>query len=455
MQTIDHLAQVAGISLVSGIWQGFLLAAGVWLCLRLVPRTSAALRFAVWIGVFAIVAFLPLIESQLRVQPSGSIAALQTFQIDARLSLVIIALWAAFSLFRAADLAIHAIRLWTIVKRSTPVMDTTCAALLSDGRRTIALCTSTEVDRPSVIGFFAPHILIPARLFKQLSSSELKQIVLHEVEHLRRRDDWLNLLQKLSLILFPLNPILIWVERRLCFERELACDDGVLRRTRAPRAYATCLTNLAERGLNHRTLSLALGALGIAGPTRQSELARRIFRILSREATLSPLGVRALTGALAMGLAGGAAGLAHYPHLISFVPAPSSRDAAKLSLPTTRFNTPARSENVVYRATQHPRATLLSASFPEPALLVPAGKKSLRARKRPPIAAPTLERNLQLKASVTVPNRLDIESEAWIVLSSWSEADRPRLVLPVATQILSVPHYAAVPTEGGWLIIQL
>ncbi len=88
--------------------------------------------------------------------------------------------------------------------------------------------------------------------------------MLHEVGHLRRADDWINLLQKLSLVVFPLNPMLMWIERRLCLERELACDDDVLRLTKAPKAYATCLTNLAERRLEPQSGGVVAGRLGKA-----------------------------------------------------------------------------------------------------------------------------------------------------------------------------------------------
>ena len=76
--------------------------------------------------------------------------------------------------------------------------------------------------RPSVLGFFRPRILVPPELLKALSPRELRQVVVHEMEHLHRADDWTNLLQKVGLVLFPLNPVLLWVERRLCAERELA-----------------------------------------------------------------------------------------------------------------------------------------------------------------------------------------------------------------------------------------
>ena len=99
-----------------------------------------------------------------------------------------------------------------------PVPDGLKALLMHNGHP-VALCASDEVARPSVLGFFRPRILAPPALLDQLSEAELKQVILHEMEHLHRGDDWTNLLQKLALVLFPLNPALAWVERRLCAER--------------------------------------------------------------------------------------------------------------------------------------------------------------------------------------------------------------------------------------------
>ena len=57
-------------------------------------------------------------------------------------------------------------------------------------------------------------------MFAKLTLPELRQVVLHECEHLRRRDDWMNLLQKIALAMFPLNLPMLWVDRRLSLERE-------------------------------------------------------------------------------------------------------------------------------------------------------------------------------------------------------------------------------------------
>ena len=179
------------------------------------------------------------------------------------------------------------------------------------------LCTTGKLDRPSVIGFLAPRILIPDWLYARLTPGELEQVVLHEAEHLRRRDDWTNLFQKLALVLFPLNPALAWIEGRLCREREMACDEGVVHRTQAPHAYAECLTSLAERGLQRRRAqALSLGAF-----ERRPELVRRVYSILARKQVLHPLAARALVGIAGCSLLIASVELARCPQVVAFVPA--------------------------------------------------------------------------------------------------------------------------------------
>ncbi len=186
MQGVESASRLVANSFVSGIWQGVVLAAGVGICLRLVPRTTATVRFAIWTAVFAVLAVLSLVHVYgLRV---GGVAAGNTavVRVDVRWSFAIAALWAAVSLVRGVKLAMSAVRLRTIWKRAVPVVGYE-AMLAAAGVRGVELCTSKDVDRPSVIGFFSPRILVPEELFAELPVEELEQVVLHEAGHLRRR----------------------------------------------------------------------------------------------------------------------------------------------------------------------------------------------------------------------------------------------------------------------------
>ena len=89
----------------------------------------------------------------------------------------------------------------------------------------------------------------------------MNTILLHELAHLRRRDDWTNLVQKILGALLFFHPAVWWIEKKLALEREMACDDLVLASTTSPRAYAECLVSLAEKSFLRRGLALAQAAV--------------------------------------------------------------------------------------------------------------------------------------------------------------------------------------------------
>jgi len=324
-------AQAAAPAAVAALWQSAAIAIALVLCLRLAPRVSAAHRFATWAAGFAVVASLPFIPllahfgDGCAAAPLAAGGARPWLELDSRWGFVIAALWLAASIFRAAELVFQSLRLRRLWKAATPVeTEGNLRTLLvaASPAQPIEICTTRDLDRPSVIGFLAPRILIPEWLFSRLTPGELEQVVLHEAEHLRRRDDWTNLLQKFLLVLFPLNPSLAWMERQLCREREMACDEGVVRRTQAPRAYAACLTALAERGLQQRELLRRAQALSLGAFERRPELVHRVHSILRRKQALHPLAAGALVSVLGCGLVVGSVELARSPQLVAFVAAP-------------------------------------------------------------------------------------------------------------------------------------
>ena len=315
----------------------------------------------------------------------------------------------------------------------------------------------------------------------------MQQVVLHEAEHLRRGDDWTNLFQKLGLVLFPLNPALWWIERRLCQEREMACDDGVVRATRAPRAYATCLASLAERGLQRRAEALSLGAW-----QRRSELVQRVHRILRHRNTLHPIATRSLLGVLGCGLLFGSVELARCPQLIAFAPAQdaeNSQTIATIQVPAepARFinaaATPLRkaaSATHGFRASQsrphvaynaQPRGTFASYVAAEG-----MASSSVLASGSP--------RQITKVAFADSPSA-SVSEQQWIVLTAWQQVqttssaarqiadydtgeitEQPsgqvsgqitvtRLIFKILPAGSTSAQPAAVPVRSDWFVIQL
>ena len=434
LHAISFLSAAAVSALFSAIWEGTVLAGCVVLCLRLLPGLSAAARSVVWMNVFLLLVLLQVLPFLGEHGATGNAVHHSPFQLDVLWSVVIAGVWAMLSLWRGAHLILSAIRLHGLATRATPVHpDAALRALLQDrtgsgkAGRPVEPCTSAEVERPSVFGFLRPRILLPPALLERLTAPELQQVVLHEIEHLRRRDDWTNLLQKMGLVLFPLNPALLWVERRLCAERELACDDRVLRSSFGRKAYAICLTRMAEYSMLRRSLSLVLGAW-----ERQSELARRVHRILRRpNESVSGRQAMVLTGSLILGVLAGAIVLARSPQLVSFAPLKQSTVQAR-SMPAADF----REANL---RELRGSATLVKAVMPEGPFRTPYTLNHTR------ITAP--------KRSVR-QHRVLPDQPAWVVLTEWGDAEPPpHLVIAVVQDNRS--SYAAVAIANGWLIVQI
>jgi len=452
MTTLTHLSALAAGSLIAAVWESLVLAAIVALCLRLLPGITAAARSLVWSAAMLVVVALPFVHL-----PGTAVApATHQLHLDERVSLALACLWAAFSLLRAAQLLQSAIYLRKLARSAEPLAVAPEIAALLAHTRPVALCVSAQVDRPSVAGFLSPRILLPAALLPKLTAAELQHIVLHEMEHLRRRDDWTNLLQKLSLVLFPLNPVLLWIERRLCLERELACDDQVMRATNARKAYAACLASLAEHSLVRRGVSLALGAW-----ERQSELVRRVHRILRRSPNEMGRRQVAVTVSLMLcGLLAGADVLAHTPQLVSFgpavteaqlAPAPTQLIGGHISLAKAILTAPqvapgklrfARgTASAVSQVPQNQRGFTRRGTLLRVDQTIPGTpRKQLILQRAEPVA--------EGSAVETAYDSTTQDSRPMVVMVTWTTT---AYGAPQASQFA----YAAVPTRNGWLFVQL
>jgi len=158
--------------------------------------------------------------------------------------------------------------------------------------RQTQLLVSSHIAAPMSLGFLNPAILIPQALLDTLSDSELEHVVLHELGHLRRRDDWTNLAQKLIEAMLPIQPAIYWIGHRMSLEREMACDDWVIAATGTVEPYAASLTRVAELSQWARAGILAAGATG-----NRSQLFSRVHHMLDRtrnpapKLAIAPLGV--------------------------------------------------------------------------------------------------------------------------------------------------------------------
>ncbi len=110
--------------------------------------------------------------------------------------------------------------------------------------RAIRLLESSIVRVPTVIGWIAPVVLVPASALSGLSSSQLEALLAHELAHIRRHDYLVNVLQSAVETLLFYHPAVWWISHRVRIEREHCCDDAAIDVCGDRAGYAAALATL-------------------------------------------------------------------------------------------------------------------------------------------------------------------------------------------------------------------
>ncbi len=266
---LNGIAQASTVQIVDCLVEGTLVAIFTGSVLSVIRRQNSVTRFAVWFSALMAIATLPLFVGSFGPHVVPFAATVRpAVTLPGTWALYLFGTWLAISAWQLAGVGRGLWHLYTLRKNCVTIDPATLHPLLQNtlarnqSPRQIALCTSDLTQVPTALGLVKPAIVIPAWVMRELSPAELNQILLHEIAHLRRWDDWTNLAQKLVKAFLFFHPAVWWIERKVSLEREMACDDAVLAETASPRAYAECLAHLAEKTLIQRSIALAQAALG-------------------------------------------------------------------------------------------------------------------------------------------------------------------------------------------------
>ena len=283
---LSHLARAS--------LEGAVLAAGVWLVCRALPRMSPGVRALLWWCVAAkfVVALVWLTPIGVPVLPRAAAEAPAAVAAAPPLSpppaagaaarpafprapgsgapeipwtAVLVGAWTlglGISLLRTVQ---GGRRTRAVVARSLPA-DPELRAVLRElstrlaSRRTVDVRVSAEVESPVIVGVRRPVILVPAPGFAALSPDQQRMALCHELAHLRRGDLWLGCVPAAAERCFFFHPLARLAAREYAFWREAACDEAVLTTLGAsPQSYGRMLLAL---GVSRRTA--AFSAAGAA-----------------------------------------------------------------------------------------------------------------------------------------------------------------------------------------------
>ena len=131
--------------------------------------------------------------------------------------------------------------------------------------RKIQLGFSHHSNGPVTFGWMEPIIIMPFAILNQLSTQEIKFILMHEMAHIIRHDFLVHFVIEIVQLILCFNPFSYYFSSVIQLEREKACDEWVVANTKSPLPYTKALYQLATFNYrNGNKLSLAAVEKGSA-----------------------------------------------------------------------------------------------------------------------------------------------------------------------------------------------
>ncbi|HEV3154047.1 MAG TPA: M56 family metallopeptidase [Candidatus Baltobacteraceae bacterium] len=152
---------------------------------------------------------------------------------------IALCVWLAGAAFSVLRIVLGVLKLRQVRMRARLV------GVRSTPRGDVAVLNADAFSVPVALGYRKPAIVLPSSVLRLDGTADVEQVVLHELEHLRRFDDVTSLLQSVCVCVFWFNPFLRYIAHRAAIEREMACDEAVVARTGKRVRYATTLWKVA------------------------------------------------------------------------------------------------------------------------------------------------------------------------------------------------------------------
>ncbi len=145
--------------------------------------------------------------------------------------------------------------------------------------RDIPVYSTAFLRSPIIVGLFKPCIYLPIHLISDYNESDLRYMLLHELQHYKHHDAIASYLMNLTGVVYWFNPLVWYALREMRNDREVACDISVLKMLEedAYADYGNTLINFAEKiSLTPFPFSAGLGG-------NMKQMKRRILNIASYE----------------------------------------------------------------------------------------------------------------------------------------------------------------------------
>ena len=145
--------------------------------------------------------------------------------------------------------------------------------------KNIPVYSTAFLKSPIIAGLLKPCIYLPIHLISDYNESDMRYMLLHELQHYKYKDAIGSFLMNLAGVIYWFNPLVWYALKEMRNDREVACDTSVLKMLEkdAYEDYGNTLINFAEKV----SLSPFPFAAGLGGNMEQMK--RRIINIASYE----------------------------------------------------------------------------------------------------------------------------------------------------------------------------
>ena len=198
---------------------------------------------------------------------------------------ILLSIWIVGMLAMMIFVIKSSLRLRTIKKSALPLQNSRVRRLynkcLNEMKitRNIPVYSTAFLKSPIIVGFLKPCIYLPIHLISDYHESEMRYMLLHELQHYRHKDAIANYLMNFAGVLYWFNPFVWFALREMRNDREVACDTSVLKMLEEDdyENYGNTLINFIEKV----SISPFPFAASLSGNMKQ--IKRRIINIASYE----------------------------------------------------------------------------------------------------------------------------------------------------------------------------
>lgn len=143
----------------------------------------------------------------------------------------------------------------------------------------IPIYSTAFLKSPIMVGLLKPCIYLPIYLISDYNATDLRYMLLHELQHYKHKDALINHFMNIAGVLYWFHPFVWYALTQMRNDREIACDTSVLQMLREEdyEGYGNTLIHIAEKV----SLMPFPFSSGISGTMRQMK--KRITNIASFE----------------------------------------------------------------------------------------------------------------------------------------------------------------------------